>query len=185
MRHVVRTQRIDIDWLFERVRDDPGVFMKYVRTLQQMADLLTKASFTSLQWKALCSLCSMGPRFSLRTEKSGTSTEKSGAGPVTLKGRKSKPPNQKSAGQLQAAPTPTLTIEKKRQQDAVELPSSLSSTSSGKKLKASTSFSNQGSTKSIPSQPQMFVIYEDVEKNCDTIIDLDEDSWWIQDDREE
>ena len=28
MRHVVRTQRIDIDWLFERIRDDSGVFMK-------------------------------------------------------------------------------------------------------------------------------------------------------------
>ena len=49
MRHVVRTQRIDIDWLFERIRDDPGVFIKYVRTFLQMADLLTKASFTTSQ----------------------------------------------------------------------------------------------------------------------------------------
>mgnify|MGYP006883858499 CR=1 FL=1 len=61
---------------------------------------------------------------------------------MTSKGRKSKPLHQKSAGQLQAAPTPTinLVIEKKR------LPYSLSTTSNGKKLKASSSYSNQGST---------------------------------------
>ena len=29
MRHVVRTQRTDIERLFERIRDVPGVFMKY------------------------------------------------------------------------------------------------------------------------------------------------------------
>ena len=63
MRHVVRTQRVDIDWLFERLRDDPGMFMKYVRTTLQMADMMTKANFTSLQWRALCTLCSLGPKY--------------------------------------------------------------------------------------------------------------------------
>ena len=53
----------DIDCLFERIRGDPGVIMKYVRTQQQMADLLTKANFTSLLWKALCCLCSLGPKY--------------------------------------------------------------------------------------------------------------------------
>ena len=49
MRHICRTQGIDVDWLFERIRDDPGIFMNYVRTQLQLADLFTKASFTSLQ----------------------------------------------------------------------------------------------------------------------------------------
>ena len=35
MRHVFRTQRIDIDWLCERIRDDPGVYVKYVRSPYQ------------------------------------------------------------------------------------------------------------------------------------------------------
>ena len=78
MRHVVRTQRIDIDWLFERFREDPGFFMKYVRTLQQMADLLTKASFTSLQWKALCTLCSLGPQYTSCTAKADAGAKLSG-----------------------------------------------------------------------------------------------------------
>ena len=46
---------------FRASRDDPGMFMKYVRTTVQMADMMTKASFTSLQWRALCTLCSLGP----------------------------------------------------------------------------------------------------------------------------
>ena len=37
--------------------------MKYVRTNLQMADLMTKASFTSLQRRALCTLCSLGPKY--------------------------------------------------------------------------------------------------------------------------
>ena len=32
LRHVARTHRIDLDWLFERVSKDPGVFMKWVVT---------------------------------------------------------------------------------------------------------------------------------------------------------
>ena len=71
MRHVCRTQRIDIDWLFERIRDDPGFYMKYVRTHLQMADLLTKASFTSLQWKALCTLCALGQGMTLALRNRG------------------------------------------------------------------------------------------------------------------
>ena len=141
MRHVVRTQRVDIDWLFERVRNDPGVFTKYVRSPQQMVDLLRKASFTPLQWKALCCLCSIGLIF-------GDFAVQADAGPGTLKGRKPKPLYQRSAGQLQGAPTPTvnLIVEKKRPQ-AASLPLSssysLSSASTGKKLNASSEYSAQ------------------------------------------
>ena len=35
MRHVARTHRVDLDWLFERIQNDPGVYGKYVGTKQQ------------------------------------------------------------------------------------------------------------------------------------------------------
>ena len=53
MRHVTRTMRIDIDWLFERLKTDKGIFLKYVNTKQQLADILTKGSFTTQAWQAL------------------------------------------------------------------------------------------------------------------------------------
>lgn len=63
MRHVGRTQRIDIDSSFERIQDDPGLFIEYIRTHPQMADIMAKANFTSLQWRALCTLCSLGLKY--------------------------------------------------------------------------------------------------------------------------
>ena len=61
MRHVPRTHRVDLDWLFERVQHDKGIRMKYVNTKQQLADMLTKGSFTAQLWKNLCELCQIGP----------------------------------------------------------------------------------------------------------------------------
>ena len=56
MRHVARTHRVDLDWLWERIREDPGVFIKYVGTKEQIADMFTKGSFTAEQWGKLCRL---------------------------------------------------------------------------------------------------------------------------------
>ena len=56
LRHVPRTHRVDLDWLFERIREDPGVFVKYVNTHDQIADMLTKGQFTSEQWQKLVRL---------------------------------------------------------------------------------------------------------------------------------
>ena len=61
MRHITRTHRVDTDWLFERFQNDPGISIKYVNTKQQIADILTKGSFTSIQWNALCDLAQVGP----------------------------------------------------------------------------------------------------------------------------
>jgi hypothetical protein len=61
MRHVPRTHRIDLDWLFERIRDDPGIWIRFVRTKEQMADIFTKGSFTAELWKSLCKLSQIGP----------------------------------------------------------------------------------------------------------------------------
>ena len=57
MRHISRTHRVDLDWLFERISKDPGVFIKYVPTKEQIADILTNGSFTAEAWNSLCKLC--------------------------------------------------------------------------------------------------------------------------------
>ena len=50
LRHVTRTHRIDLDWLFEVLREDPGVNIKYINTKRQVADIFTKGQFTSQQF---------------------------------------------------------------------------------------------------------------------------------------
>ena len=60
-RHVPRTFRVDTDWLFERVRTDSGISIKYIGTKDQLADVLTKGSFTAQQWSYLCGLWCLGP----------------------------------------------------------------------------------------------------------------------------
>jgi hypothetical protein len=52
---------VDLDWLFDRIREDPGVYIKFVGTKEQIADLLTKGSFTASQWQSLCKLAKIGP----------------------------------------------------------------------------------------------------------------------------
>ena len=60
MRHVPRTHRVDLDWLFERIRTDPGVFLRYVGTKEQIGDIFTKGAFTADQWWRLCRLAQIG-----------------------------------------------------------------------------------------------------------------------------
>ena len=62
LRHVLRTLRVDTDCLFERVRIELEIFMKYVNTKDKLADVLTKGSFTAARWVYLCKLLSLGPR---------------------------------------------------------------------------------------------------------------------------
>lgn len=56
LRHVPRTHRVDLDWLFERIREDPGISIRYVGTKTQIADFLTKGQFTAIQWNSLCEM---------------------------------------------------------------------------------------------------------------------------------
>ena len=46
MRHVSRTHRVALDWLFDRVNLDPKIQIKYVDTKNQLGDILTKGYFT-------------------------------------------------------------------------------------------------------------------------------------------
>ena len=45
MRHVSRTHRVALDWLFDRINLEPKIQIKYVDTNNQLADMLTKGGF--------------------------------------------------------------------------------------------------------------------------------------------
>ena len=61
LRHVGRTHRVDLDWLFDRITKDPGIFVKWVGTKEQLGDILTKGSFTAQAWNDLLNLSLMLP----------------------------------------------------------------------------------------------------------------------------
>ena len=46
MRHVSRTHRVALDWLFDRINLDSRIQIKYIDTKKQLADMLTKGNFT-------------------------------------------------------------------------------------------------------------------------------------------
>ena len=56
MRHVSRTHRVALDWLFDRINPDPKIQAKYVDTKHQLADILTKGNFTRDEWNNLLHL---------------------------------------------------------------------------------------------------------------------------------
>ena len=53
MRHVSRTHRVALDWLLDRINLDSKIQIKYVDTKNQLADILTKGSFTRDEWNHL------------------------------------------------------------------------------------------------------------------------------------
>ena len=61
--------RVDLDILWERLRTDPSLSIRYVGTKQQLADILTKGSFTKIVWDELRDLIQTGPGYKKRTEK--------------------------------------------------------------------------------------------------------------------
>ena len=56
MRHVSRTHRVALDWLFDRINLEPKIRIKYVDTKHQLADILTKGNFTRDEWNHLLHL---------------------------------------------------------------------------------------------------------------------------------
>ena len=56
MRHVSRTHRIALDWLLDRINLVPNIQIKYIDTKNQLADMLTKGSFTRDEWNHLLCL---------------------------------------------------------------------------------------------------------------------------------
>ena len=58
MRHVSRTHRVALDWLFDRINLDSKIQIKYIDTKNQLADILTKGNFTRDEWNhLLCLFC--------------------------------------------------------------------------------------------------------------------------------
>ena len=53
MRHVSRTHRVALDWLFNRINLVPKIQIKYIDTKNQLEDILTKGSFTRDEWNHL------------------------------------------------------------------------------------------------------------------------------------
>ena len=56
MRHVSRTHRVALDWLFDRINLDSKIQIKYIDTKNQLADILTKGNFTRDEWNHLLNL---------------------------------------------------------------------------------------------------------------------------------
>ena len=56
MRHVSRTHRVALDWLFDRINLDPKIQIKYIDTKNELADILTKGNFTRDEWNHLLCL---------------------------------------------------------------------------------------------------------------------------------
>ena len=56
MRHVSRTHRVALDWLFDRINLDPKIQIKYIDTKNQLANILTKGNFTRDEWNHLLNL---------------------------------------------------------------------------------------------------------------------------------
>ena len=56
MRHVSKTHRVALDWLFDRINLDPKIKIKYIDTKKQLADILTKGNFTRDEWNHLLCL---------------------------------------------------------------------------------------------------------------------------------
>ena len=56
LRHVSRTHRVALDWLFDRINLDPKIQIKYVDTKNRPADMQTKENFARYEWYHLLHL---------------------------------------------------------------------------------------------------------------------------------
>ena len=56
MRHVSRTHRVALDWLFDRINLDPKIQIRYTDTKHQLADILIEGNFTHEEWNNLLHL---------------------------------------------------------------------------------------------------------------------------------
>ena len=89
MRHVSRTHRVALDWLFDRIILDPKFQIKYIDTKSQLADILTKGNFTCDDWNHFLCLFNIGHFSSINNlEAMSKRTQKeSGEERVTAKSR--------------------------------------------------------------------------------------------------
>ena len=55
-RHVSRTHRVALDWLFDRVNLESKIQIRYIDTKHQLANILTQDNFTRDEWNNLLHL---------------------------------------------------------------------------------------------------------------------------------
>ena len=84
MRHVSRTHRVALDWLFDRINLDSKIQIKYIDTKNQLADILTKGNFTRDEWNHLLTLFSSTSCIAAMAKRA---QQESGEGRVTAKSR--------------------------------------------------------------------------------------------------
>ena len=89
MRHVSRTHRVALDWLFDRINLDPKIQIKYIDTENQLADILTKGNFTRDEWNHLLNLFNIShfSSTSCTAAMAKRAQQGSGEGRVTAKSR--------------------------------------------------------------------------------------------------
>ena len=89
MRHVSRTHRVALDWLFDRINVDSKIQIKYIDTKNQLADILTKRNFTRHEWNHLLNLFNISHFSSTActAAMAKRAQQESGEGRVTAKSR--------------------------------------------------------------------------------------------------
>ena len=89
MRHVSRTHRVALDWLFDRINLDPKIQIKYIDTKNQLADILTEGNFTRDEWNHLLTLFNIShfSSTSCIAAMAKRAQQDSGEGRVTAKSR--------------------------------------------------------------------------------------------------
>ena len=89
MRHVSRTHRVALDWLFDRINLDSKIQIKYIDTKNQLADILTKGNFTRDEWNHLWTLFNISHFSSTAciAAMAKRAQQESGEGCVTAKSR--------------------------------------------------------------------------------------------------
>ena len=80
MRHVSRTHRIALDWLFDRINLDFQFQIKYVDIKNQLADILTKGSLTRDEWNHLLCLFHISHFSSINSLEAMSKRTQEGAG---------------------------------------------------------------------------------------------------------
>ena len=89
MRHVSRTHRVALDWLFDQVNLDPKIQIKYIDTKNQLADIFEKGNFTRDEWNHLLTLFNISHFSSTAciAAMAKRAQQESGEGRVTAKSR--------------------------------------------------------------------------------------------------
>ena len=90
MRHVSRTHRVALDWLFDRINLDPKIQIKYINTKNQLEDILTTENFTRDEWNHLLCLFNISHFSSINSVKAMSKRTQEDAGEERITA-KSKP----------------------------------------------------------------------------------------------